>query len=347
MAAHQKSGTFAFITAVFALAACGAQSDASADSGDRAAGKVMTASVPATSQPASTTTTAPVALPPAALTAWEGYARQECRAMGERFTPVGFTPLGNGGMVDRPGRGGFVTTDFNGDGQPDFVAVTASQGCAGQGPGQGAVDFIVSTGSGYRAVDGYAGPFDAGMIKKRNGHDVVEYPGGFFGSCGEVTVAVWGWSGQRMEVVERRNSKGQGVDKEGCAVAARASATPAGNSTFPPIEPGYWAGGVSCAEAIEEVAEVPPDQRSLHYLDARGGWIGRFEIQRYAALGQNRYRFVGRDHTEIGSSPGQMNITVNSRTSFTATYSDGYSGSFTHCPTSTIPRAIRADFGNR
>lgn len=344
MATHQKSGTFAFISTAFALAACGTQSDASADTGDRAAGPVLTASAAAASQPASMTTTAPAALPPAALTAWEGYARQQCRTMGERFVPVRFTPLGNGATVDRPGRGGFVTTDFNGDGQPDFVAVTANQGCAGQGPGQGVVDFIVSTGSGYRTVEGYAGPFDAGMIKKRNGRDVVEYPGGFFGSCGDVAVAVWGWSGQRMDVVERRNSKGKTVDEEGCAVAARAPAPPAGNSTFPPIEPGYWAGGVSCAEAIEEAAELPPDQASLYKLDAKGGWIGRFEVQRYAALGENRYRLIGREHTEIGSSPSQMDITVASRTSFTDTK---YGGRYTHCPTFTIPRAIRADFEER
>lgn len=269
--------------------------------------------------------------------------------MGERFTPVRFVSLAaNPNAGQRATSGGFVQADFNGDGQADFAVVTASQGCASEGPGRGAVDFILSSGSGYRVSEGFAGPFDAGMVKKRNGRDVVEYEGGFFGSCGDVAVAVWGWTGQRMDVVERRNSDGQSVDRQGCPVAARPVAAPAaGNASFPPIEPGYWAGGVSCAEAIEEAAELPPDQASLHYLDARGGSIGRFEIQRYAALGGNRYRLIGREHTEIGSSPGQMNITVNSRTSFTAAYSDGYSGSFTHCPTSTIPRAIRADFGGQ
>lgn len=341
MNATRKANSLPFVAVAFALTACGAQSDANADTGTKGTKAATVATTTAAApQPAATPSSA---LPPPAIAAWETYARQQCRTIGERFAPVRFSPLAKGATVDRSGRGGFVATNFNGDGQPDFVAVTNSQGCSGAGPGPGAVDFIVSTASGYRAVEGFSGPFDAGMIKRRSDRDVVEFPGGFFGTCGDVAVAVWGWTGQRMEVMERRNSKGQSVDKEGCAVAARPSSS-AGNSTFPPIEPGYWAGGVSCAEAIEEAAELPPDQASLYYLDARGGWIGRFEIQRYASIGGNRYRMTGRDHNENGSSPGQMDITVNNRTSFT---DPRYGGRYTHCPTSTIPRAIRADFENR
>ncbi|MBI1407044.1 MAG: hypothetical protein GC145_13070 [Caulobacter sp.] len=344
MVAHRKIGSFAFISTAFALAACGAQGDARSSSGKGPDGTAQPAGASAAPQTSSTSEIGPAALPPAALAAWEGYARQQCRTMGERFVQVRFTRLAKGATVDRPGRGIFVTTDFNGDGKPDFIAVTANQGCSGQAPGQGVVDFILSTGDKYRAVEGYSGPFDVSMVNKRKGRDVVDFPGGFFGSCGEVTVAVWGWSGDRMDVIERRNSTGQSVDKEGCAVAARTSAPPAGNSTFPPIEPGYWAGGVSCADAIAEAAELPPDQASLQYLDPKGGTIGRFEVQRYAPLGGNSYRLIGRDQTEIGSSPGQMDITVKNRTSFTETK---YGGRYTHCPTSTIPGAIRADFESR
>lgn len=339
MAAHYKSASFAFITTAFALAACGTQSNASAVSADRGTGKALTVN-PAADAPAPTAT--PVALPPVALRAWEGYARQQCAMIDERFTAVRFAPVAAGAAVDSPGSGGFIAANFNGDDQADFIVVTANQGCSGQGPAPGAVDFILSSANGYRAFEGFSGPFDASMVKTRNGRTVVEFPGGFFGNCGEVAVSVWGWSGQNMEVIERRNSGGQNVDAEGCVVAARASAPSAGNANFPPIEPGYWAGGVSCAEAIAEATELPSDEASLYYLDARGGWIGRFEIQRYAALGQNRYRFVGRDHSETGSSPGQMDISVHSRTSFTETQ---YGGRYTHCQTSTIPRAIRADLG--
>lgn len=342
MTVTRKAWSIPLASMVLALAACSAQSDANADTGEHAVSNSPAAT--ATSAQPSSATTAPAALPPAALAAWESYARQECRAIGERFTPVRFTPLATGGLVDRRDRGGFVATDFNGDGQTDFVIATASQGCSGAGPSAGAVDFILSNAGGYRVVGGFAGSFDSAMVKRRNGRDVVEYPGGFFGNCGEVALAVWGWNGQKIDVIERRNGKGQTVDQEGCAVAARPAAPVTGNSSFPPIEAGYWAGGVSCAEAIEEAAELPPDQGSLWYIDGKGGWISRFEIQRYAALGRNRYRMIGRDHDENGSSPGQMDIAINSRTSFTDTR---YGGRYTHCPTSTIPRAIRADYEGR
>lgn len=342
MTVTRKARSIPLASMALALTACSAQSDANADTGEGAADNSPVAQE-ASASPSSATAT-PVAFPPAALTAWESYARQECRAMGERFTPVRFTPLARGATVSRRDRGGFVTTDFNGDGQPDFVVATASQGCGGAGPGAGAVDFVLSNAGGYRAVEGFAGSFDSAMLKRRNGRDVVEYPGGFFGNCGEVAVAIWGWNGQKMDVIERRNSKGQTVDQEGCTVAARPATAATGNSSFPPIEAGYWAGGVSCAEAIEEAAELPPDQGSLWYIDGRGGWIGRFEIQRYVALGGNRYRLAGRDHTEIGSSPGQMDIAINSRTSFSDTR---YGGRYTYCPTSMIPRAIRSEFESR
>lgn len=345
MSVTLKTRSISLASMALAMAACSALSDANADTGERADSKTATAQ---TATAPSSAATRPVALPPAALAAWESYARQVCRTIGERFTPVRFTPLAQGIAVDRPGRGGFVGADFNGDGQPDFVVVTAGQGCTGGGPGAEAVDFILSDAGGYGAMEGFAGSFDAAMVKRRDGRDVVEYPAGFFGNCGEVTAAIWGWNGEEMDVIERRNSEHERVDQEGCAVRAQpAAAADTGASSFPPIEAGYWAGGVGCAEAIEEAAELPPDQGSLWHIDGKGGWIGRFEIQRYVALGGNRYRLIGRDHTEIGSSPGQMDITVDSRTRFSARFDDGYSASFTHCPASTIPASIRSDFEGR
>lgn len=349
MTVTRKARSIPLASMVLALAACSAQSDANADTGNRAASNSPPAKA-ASAQPSSATVR-PVTLPPAALAAWESYARQECRVMEGRFAPTRFTPLVSGDEADSSGHGGFVSADFNADGQPDFVAVTSDEGCRDPdgAPGSGAVDFIVSTAGGYRAFEGFAGhnafSFDSSMVKRRNDRAVLEFPGGFFGNCGEVAVAVWGWNDQKMDIIERRNSKGQTVDQEGCAVTARSAApAAAGGSSFPPIEPGYWAGGVSCAEAIEEVGEVPAGQESLYYLDARGGQVGWFEIQRYAALGGNRYRMIGRDHDENGSSPGQMDITVTSRTSFT---DSRYGGRYTHCPTSTIPRAVRADYEGR
>ncbi|GGD90422.1 hypothetical protein GCM10011515_07530 [Tsuneonella deserti] len=332
---------YPLMLAALVLTAC-TQGDANADTGNLAANDSVQDTGSLASSP-STAAPGAARLPAAALAAWEGYAREQCRAIGERFSSVRFTPLSGTAAPDRPDRGGFVATDFNGDGKPDFVVVTSGQGCSGEGPGPGATDFVISRSDGYRAVEGFAGALEPQMVKQRDGKDFVEFPGGYFGNCGEVAVSVWGWSGQEMEVVERRDSKGQRVDKEGCALAAQSKGA-AGSKPPLPFEPGYWAGGVSCTEAIEEAAELPPDEASLHYLTATGGYIGRFEIQRFQALGGNRYRLIGREHDENGSTPSTMDITVGSRKSFT---DSRYGGRYTYCPTSTVSRTVRSYYENR
>lgn len=317
------------------VTACDSESDANATAGPAAKGAA-----------AGTTRAQPPAkaLAPAALAAWENYARSQCALEDAHFTPVAFAPVTN--AEDSKDKGGFITADFNGDGQPDFLVVKESRGCATQGPPYGNAgppnDFIVSTTAGYRVFDGFMGWIGPAMIARRGDRDVLNLPGGFNGRCGPVTTVTWGWTGTAIDAVERRNESGQLVDREGCAVSAQRPATQGGGGSFPPIEPGYWAAGGTCSAVIADALEIPIDQTGLSHFTEKQGWSGRFEVLRYSALGGNRWRMHGREHTEIGDEPAHRDIVVNSRTSFTELGEFG--ARYTHCPTSQIPRSLRGEF---
>jgi hypothetical protein len=341
----------ALILAAASLTACGSESTAASN-----AAQGNTATHAATTVAAVTPAAAPTALPPAALTAWETFARGQCRDQGERFAAVRFAPLaGRGEAVDLVEQhfagdaGGFVSADFNADGTPDFVVTTPGYGCVSSGPAYGdqgpPVDFIVSTASGYRVFDGFMGWIAPAMIARRGDRGVLDLPGGFNGRCGPVTTVTWGWTGNDIDAVERRNDSGQLVDREGCAVSAQRPVKQGGGGSFPPIEPGYWAAGGTCSEVIADALEIPIDQTGLSHFIEKQGWSGRFEVLRYSALGGNRWRMHGREHTEIGKEPGHRDIVVNSRTSFTELGEFG--GGYTHCPTSQIPRSLRGEFEQR
>lgn len=296
---------------------------------------------------------APNALPPAALAAWETFARGQCSDQGERFAAVRLAPLaGDGEAVDlveqhfSGGKGGFVSADFNADGRPDFVVTTPGHGCVSDGPAYGdrgpPVDFIVSVAGGYQVFDGFMDWISPAMIARRGDRYVLDLPGGFNGRCGPVTTVAWGWTGDGVDAVERRNDSGQLVDREGCAVSAQRPVNEGGAESFPPIEPGYWAADASCSDAIRDALEIPLDQSGLGYFDAQRGWSGRFEVLRYTALGGHRYRMHGRQHTENGTEPDQMDIVVDSRTSFTEP--GEFERRYTHCPTSQVPSAVRREF---
>lgn len=329
------------LTLVLAVSVTACGSESSAASGE------------ARGNPATDAAAATNALPPAALAAWESFARGQCRDQGERFAAVRLAPLaGRGHAVDlveqhfAGGKGGFVSADFNADGRPDFVVTTPGHGCVGDGPAYGdqgpPVDFIVSVAGGYQAFDGFMDWISPTMIARRGDRDVLDLPIGVNGRCGPVTTVAWGWTGDGVDAVERRNDSGQLVDREGCAVSAQSHVNEGGGGSFPPIEPGYWAEDASCLDAIRDALEIPLDQSGLAYFDAQRGWSGRFEVVRYTALGGNRYRMHGRHHTEVGTEPAQMDILVDSRTSFTE--QGEFARRYTHCPTSQIPASIRREF---
>ena len=316
----------ALVLAAASLTACGSESTAASSA---AKGNIATnAATAAAAKPVA----APTALPPAALTAWETFARGDCRNQGERFAAMRFTPLtGRDEAIDlveqhfAGNTGGFVAADFNADGNPDFVVTTPGHGCTSSGPAYGdqgpPVDFIVSTTSGYRVFDGFMGWVAPAMIARRGNRDVLDLPGSFTGRCGPVTTVTWGWTGNNIDAVERRNDSGQRVDREGCAQASAASQANSAAATLP-VEKGFYANGGagngSCADAIS--------QKFFAYWD--GSHI--------EALGGNRYRIRFREVEAAEVILNDRVFTVNSRTSLT----EQYGARWTHCPTAQIPNSV-------
>lgn len=326
------------------LAGCGAETDASA-AANIAQGNEAAASA---QRPA-----APASLPPAALAAWEAYARNQCALEDARFAPVTFAPLADADEAvelvegqSEANRGGFIAADFNGDGRPDFIVMTEGRGCVTQGPSYGNAgppnDFVLSAASGYQVVEGFNGWLGPAMVKRRGERDVIEYPGsggGFHGRCG-VVIAVWGWDGQGMDVVERRNDRGEVVDEEGCAVRAQAT-TPAaaGSTSFPPIPRGYYAVGMTCARAI-----ASGDPFDLVFFDERKMRSGMDEqaIRGFEPLGNNRHRIRAEIYDEGGSSTNiEMVMRITGPSSFELAGSGGEPRTYTHCSTSMIPADSR------
>ena len=126
----------------------------------------------------------------------------------------------------------------------------------------------------------------------------------------------------------------------GASIAAGAAA-PAQNSAaaFPPIEKGYYAIGVSCAQAITGGGD------QLAYLEERrfASFDGGQQIQGFDALGGDRYR-IRKTSFDENDTPSRVDsvIAVNGRTSFTNEYGDRH----TYCPTAQIPPAIRQEWGD-
>ena len=143
-----------------------------------------------------------------ALTPWLAEQRRECLE-------------DHGGARLAPGGRFYLVGDFNGDGRPDYVLQQGSLNCldrAGQnawshgnaGPNN---DFLISNGASYRLVPGFLGEFGQHAVRRQGARDVLAISGGWAG--GRVTQVVWAWNGREMDIIERRNEKGQLVDQEG------------------------------------------------------------------------------------------------------------------------------------
>lgn len=115
-----------------------------------------------------------------------------------------------------------------------------------------------------------------------------------------------------------------------------------------PIEKGYWAIDMNCAQAIREAdPNGISDDIPFTLLDEKIDYLGALAVKRQEALGGNRYRLHGQASYGNGDPipvPSRTDIVINSRTSFTAMSKDSMGSSttrYTHCPTAQIPRAIR------
>lgn len=132
---------------------------------------------------------------------------------------------------------------------------------------------------------------------------------------------------------------------------AASEAQAPGTVALVPIEKGYWAMDMSCAQAIREAdPDGLPDDLPFTYLEDRIDYLGQLAVNRYESLGGNRYRLHGQASYGNGEPiqvPSRTDIIVNSRTAFTATSNDRMGSStarYTHCPTSQIPGAVREIF---
>lgn len=214
--------------------------------------------------------------------------------------------------------------DLNGDGRPEAVVKADGDQCWGMN--QHFVSVLHRTNEGWRSLIGFQARFANYGFHSRRGvaWPDIEIANGDETGC----VGFQRWNGQTY--IDGGTSDEGGIctlTSEGRAAGGGAARTQ-GRVGFPPIEKGYYAIGVSCAEAVADSTGV------LMYLDE--GRVASFDggrrIQGVEALGGDRYRFRGAD----------LVITVASRTSFTNEYGDRH----THCPTGQMPRSDREDWGD-
>lgn len=125
-----------------------------------------------------------------------------------------------------------------------------------------------------------------------------------------------------------------------------AAGQPAGGKLgFPPIPQGYYAYAGSCAEAIASGdANQPPT--GLLYFDQNGigEWDGAIEIRGFETLGNGRYRVrawgYGNGDDSVGAK-ADFTIRVTGPASFVH---EGTGQTNRHCPTNTVPAAIRGHY---
>ena len=132
----------------------------------------------------------------------------------------------------------------------------------------------------------------------------------------------------------------------GGATASRPS-TPA-QAGFPPLPKGYYAVGTSCARAANaEAASDGPS--SLARFDASAlTWLdGGPQIQGFESLGNNRFRVRARSYGNGDDDKGtsaDFVIRVTGPSTFVTepgSFLFDRQESFTHCPTDTVPKAVR------
>lgn len=352
---HAASAASLLVMAL-SLAGCGKQSadgaGAGTGAGDTAAADAASAAaaVPASDKTATT-------LPAPALAAWESYSKGLCKDFGEKFAAVRFYPLAgarSAGEGSDP-EGGYLQGDFNSDGTPDFAVTTDNNGCVNTSGGTPygdagpPVDFIISGANGYKVAEGFMAYLAAGNLGRHGGRDVVITDVAINGACGPISKVVWGWTGSKMDVLERRNDKGAKVDQEGCPVGQAAKAS--GN--FPPIKQGiYVVQGTSCEQAVAQSTPGKDgwpadafaffDDKTWNFVFEDGMPWGNRDYKGFEPAGPNRYKV--KLHTfGNGDGPGfadSATISVASPTRFSETY-NGNTTTYNYCPDASLPAWLR------
>ena len=353
MTINRAASAASLLVLALALTACGKQSADGAGAGKTAAADTASGATAAPDKAAET-------LPAPALAAWESYSKTLCKDMGEKFAAVHFYPLASAPATGEgsDAQGGYLQGDFNSDGTPDFAVTSDNNGCvntSGAPPYGNAgppVDFIISGAKGYKVVEGFMAFLAAGNLGKHGGRDVVITDGAFNGTCGPVTKIVWGWSGSKMDVLERRNDKGAKVDQEGCPAGQAAKAS--GN--FPPVKQGvYVVDGTSCQQAVTQSTPGKDgwpadafayfDDKIWNFVFEDGMPWGNRDYKGFEPAGPNRYKI--KLHTfGNGDGPGfpdSATINVASPTRFSETY-NGQTTTYNYCPDASLPAWLRNHF---
>lgn len=211
-------------------------------------------------------------LPPEAMRVWTAAQRETCALMEGRYSGRDVRFARNVASDDDPagdimgqlenGTNIYIVAELNGDGRDDYIVTLGNSGCefddadtdgggdpyGRAGPSQ---DFLISTPTGYRMGIDIRSPLQAWIspdsIKRRGDRDVVELTGLPlpFRRCGAVASAIWGWNGNQITLLERRDDGGRIVDEEGCLIEAATRDTRAGGIGASPvgplnIVPGYY-----------------------------------------------------------------------------------------------------------
>jgi hypothetical protein len=237
--------------------------------------------------------------------------------------------------------------DLNGDGRVDAVVQEDGDQC--HGFNQRVVSIHTPTGSGWKEIVSFQSTFIAYSFHKRPGiewPDIEYFPGmtGEQAADGSIQAAecvtFLRWDGR--DYVEGGTSRNGKI----CALAPRFAKSSTGESaSFPPIPKGFYAYGRSCAAAIASgSSDEPPiglvyfDEKSMREFD------GGREIQGFERLGDNRFRvkarWFGNGDDAVGTQ-GDFVIRVTGTSTF-VNEDDG--AVHTHCPISSVPRAIQVDW---
>lgn len=238
-------------------------------------------------------------------------------------------------------------SDINGDGQPDAIVKADDDHCFGMN--QRVIILLTRGTNGWTVVTDFQQRFAVHTFYPRPGiawPDIEIFDGmtGEQKPDGDIEASgcerFLRWNGR--EYVDGGTSQnGQVCELTAQGRAAAGAGAPAqGAAAFPPIEKGYYAIGVTCAQAIADGGDM------LAYLDERrfASFDGGQRVEGFEALGGGRYRVRATSSDESDrASRADFVIAVGGRGDFTnVEYGDRY----THCPTVQIPRAIREDWGD-
>ena len=310
-------------------------------------------------------------IPTAAINVWEENARQKCNSWGAKFENIGFSEIeqtnSNNTAIEKifgNHNNAYITGDFNGDGKKDYVIITPDGGCKTDGntsfgkigpPNQ----FLLSNDKGFSIASGFNAWTGPQQIKHVGNSDIIEITDLYNGKCGQVAKTTWGWDGEKITILERRNPQGQLVNQEGCLILplTTVNALQMGNSVkkleFPPIEQGFYSYSVTCSSAISESRRDRPSKfiglfnsRTWGYFYDDGIAWNNIRLENIELMSENQYRlhlrYLGNAN---GNDQTEANMKIFGKDRFSITLK-GYTTTYSLCPDAIVPDWLKAQFVN-